>query len=66
MRVLQQNLRVARGFRPMTKRQMAGLRDRVRDQAVDGRYELYKTTALADGKVGREQHGFPSEEELIA
>ena len=66
MKVLRQNLRVAQGFRPMSKRQMDALRKRVRKQADDGRYELYKTTATHDGKVGRKQHGFPSDEELAA
>jgi aryl-alcohol dehydrogenase-like predicted oxidoreductase len=66
MRVLKQNLRVAAGFRPMSKRQMDALRRRVRKEADDGRYELYKTTATHDGKVGRKQHGFPSHEELAA
>ena len=65
-RVLRQNLRVAQGFRPMSPRDMASLRRRVRDAALDGRYELYKTTAMHEGKVGRTQHGFPSEEELSA
>src|SRR5687768_16811680 len=66
MRVLKQNLRVAAGFRPMSPRQMDALRRRVRKEADDGRYELYKTTATHDGKVGRKQHGFPSDEELAA
>jgi hypothetical protein len=34
--------------------------------ASDGRYELYKVTKKYDGKVGREQHGFPTSEELPA
>ena len=66
IRVLRQNLRVAAGFKPMSKRQMDALRRRVRREAEDGRYELYKTTATHDGKVGRKQHGYPSEEELAA
>jgi len=66
MRVLRQNLRVAKGFKPMSKRQMDALRTRVREEAADGRYELYKTTAGSEGKVGRKQHGFPSEEEQAA
>jgi aryl-alcohol dehydrogenase-like predicted oxidoreductase len=66
MKVLRQNLRVAQGFRPMSTRQMDALRKRVRKAAEDGRYELYKTTATHDGKVGRKQHGFPSDEELAA
>jgi aryl-alcohol dehydrogenase-like predicted oxidoreductase len=65
MRVLRQNLRVAAGFKPMSQRQMDALRKRVREEAEDGRFELYKTTAMHDGKVGRQQHGFPSEEALV-
>ncbi len=66
MRVLNQNVKVADDFVPMTPRQMEQLRHRVRAQASDGRFELYKTTAAHEGKVGRQQHGFPSEEELSA
>jgi aryl-alcohol dehydrogenase-like predicted oxidoreductase len=66
MKVLRQNLRIARGFKPMSQRQMDALRKRVRTEAQDGRYELYKTTATHDGKVGRKQHNFPSDEELAA
>jgi aryl-alcohol dehydrogenase-like predicted oxidoreductase len=66
MRVLRQNLRVAAGFKPMSQRQMDALRKRVGEEAEDGRFELYKTTATHDGKVGRQQHGFPSEEEVAA
>ena len=66
MKVLRQNLRIAQGFKPMSQRQMNALRKRVRAEAEDGRYELYKTTATHDGKVGRKQHHFPSDEELAA
>jgi uncharacterized protein len=66
MRVLRQNVRVAAGFRPMSARQMAALRTRVREEAADGRFELYKTTAMHEGPVGRQQHGFPGGEELGA
>jgi aryl-alcohol dehydrogenase-like predicted oxidoreductase len=66
MRVLRQNLQVAAGFRPMTKRQMDALRRRVRDEATDGRFELYKTTAQHEGPVGRAQHGFPDDDEVAA
>jgi aryl-alcohol dehydrogenase-like predicted oxidoreductase len=66
MIVLRRNLRIASRFRPMTKGAMAALRRRVADYAADGRFELYKTTATHEGKVGRQQHGFPTEEELPA
>jgi hypothetical protein len=64
--VLRQNVRVARGFTPMTEAEMDALRARVRASAADGRFELYKTSMRDDGPPGREQHGFPSEDELSA
>lgn len=64
MRVLRQNLKIAQGFRPMTESQAQAYRKRLAGQAADGRYELYKTTAQHDGVEGREQHAFPSQEEL--
>ena len=62
--VLEQNLRVARGFQPFAAEQMAGIRERVRTLAADGRYELFKTTTMYDGKVGRQQHHYPTKEKL--
>ena len=64
MRVLRQNVKIAQGFTPMTANQMQAYRRRLADWAADGRYELYKTTAQHDGVEGREQHGFPSQEEM--
>lgn len=66
MKVLRQNLKVAVGFKPMSERQMNVLCRRVQEQAADGRFELYKTSAKMEGPVGRKQHGFPDEEELSA
>jgi aryl-alcohol dehydrogenase-like predicted oxidoreductase len=66
MRVLRQNLGVARGFSPLSSRTMQALRTRVAEQAADGRFELYKTTAKHEANVGRKQHGFPSQEETGA
>ena len=66
MKVLRQNVRIASGFTPMSKRQMDMLRRRVSEEAADGRFELYKTTARHDGPIGRQQHRFPTDEELSA
>jgi aryl-alcohol dehydrogenase-like predicted oxidoreductase len=66
MRVLRQNVEIAAGFKPMSARQMEALRRRVRDEAADGRFELYKTTAAHEGPEGRKQHGFPDDDELAA
>jgi predicted aldo/keto reductase-like oxidoreductase len=66
MRVLRQNLAVARGFKPMGVKAMAALRARVAVEASDGRFELYKVSAKHEGPEGRKQHGFPSEKEMSA
>jgi uncharacterized protein len=66
MRVLRQNAGVAAGFTPMSARAMAALRRRVQEWADDGRFELYKTTAMHDGEIGRAQHGYPAGDELSA
>jgi len=62
--VLEQNLAVARGFKPMSEGEMEALRNRCKDLAADGRYERFKTTKLYDGDLGREQHGYPPAKEL--
>jgi len=62
--VLRQNLRIARGFTPMTALERASFERTVADAAADGRFESYKTTAEHEGAVGREQHGVPSQEEV--
>lgn len=62
--VLRQNLAVARGFKPMTAKEMQTLRTRCAPYAADGHLELYKSTKHYDGDVGREQHGFPLQKEL--
>jgi aryl-alcohol dehydrogenase-like predicted oxidoreductase len=59
LRVLRQNLRVARGFTPMSASEMQALRSRCAELAADGRFELYKTTLRHEGPVARKQHGFP-------
>jgi hypothetical protein len=50
----------------MSAKQMEELRQRCRSYAADGRLELFKTAVMYDGKIGREQHGLPSTEELPA
>jgi aryl-alcohol dehydrogenase-like predicted oxidoreductase len=66
MEVLQQNLATARGFQPMSETEMQALRESCKFFASDGRFELFKTTKKYDGGVGRQQHHFPSAEELPA
>jgi predicted aldo/keto reductase-like oxidoreductase len=64
MKVLRQNLAVARGFRPMSASEMERIRARYAPLAVDGRFELYKTTAKHEADEGRRQHGFPPQSAL--
>jgi aryl-alcohol dehydrogenase-like predicted oxidoreductase len=64
--VLAQNLAIATSFTPMTSEEMRALRERCRPLAADGRFELFKTTKIYDGAVGRQQHHFPPPEQLPA
>jgi uncharacterized protein len=66
MKVLRQNLKIARAFSPMTDDEMLAYERSIAGDALDGRFELYKTTAEHDGDEGRKQHGFPSQDELGA
>jgi len=57
-KVLDQNLKIVRDFKPMTAEEKAAVEKKVRDVAGDGRYELFKTSKVFDGVVHRKQHGF--------
>lgn len=58
MEDLQQNVAIARGFQPMSWPEKKRLLLEVREEATDGRHELYKTTQDFDGPHHRRQHGF--------
>lgn len=64
MEVLNQNLAIAVNFQPFSAAQMKDLREKCRQFAADGRYELFKMSVKYDGKVGRDQHHFPKTEDL--
>jgi aryl-alcohol dehydrogenase-like predicted oxidoreductase len=64
MRVLKQNLAVARGFKPLSASGMQALRKKVAEQAVHGRFELYKISAAFEGEETRRVHGLPSQAEM--
>jgi uncharacterized protein len=63
--ILQQNLKIARGFKPMTAAEMQALRERTREAAGDGRYELYKVSLKFDNPEARMAHNFPLDEQSI-
>ncbi len=66
LKVLRQNLRIARSFQPMNSEEMQELRSRCAAWAADGRFELYKTSKEFDGPPRRKLHGFPPLENLAA
>jgi aryl-alcohol dehydrogenase-like predicted oxidoreductase len=57
--VLDANVRVARGFRPLDGSGLQQLRDKVASFAGDGRFELYKMSLKFDNPQTRRPHGFP-------
>jgi hypothetical protein len=59
-----QKLRVLANFQPIVADEVQRLRDQCRIAGADGRLELFKMTTKYDGKVGREQHHFPTVEQL--
>jgi aryl-alcohol dehydrogenase-like predicted oxidoreductase len=61
MSILQQNLKVAHGFTPLSDAEMQALRDRARPYAGDGRFELYKTSIKFDNPEARIAHDFPQD-----
>jgi predicted aldo/keto reductase-like oxidoreductase len=64
MRVLRQNLQIARGFTPFSTRQREAIRRKAARFAADGRFELYKISAAFDGVEARRQHGLPDQGEM--
>jgi hypothetical protein len=64
LEVLNQNLAVAVNFQGLDATAMQALRDQCRIVAGDGRNELFKMSTKYDGKVGRQQHHFPTTQEL--
>jgi uncharacterized protein len=59
LEVLQQNLKVAQGFKPYSSEEMQALRDRCGPMAGDARFELYKVSLKFDNPEARLAHGFP-------
>jgi aryl-alcohol dehydrogenase-like predicted oxidoreductase len=64
--VLEQNLEIARGFKQFDESALKTLRERCQNLAADGRLELFKTTKKYDGAIGRQQHHYPTIDELPA
>jgi predicted aldo/keto reductase-like oxidoreductase len=58
---VKQNIEIARSFKPMAEDERKALLARVKEFAGDGRFERFKTQLVYDGRVHREQHGFPTQ-----
>ena len=63
LEVVRQNLKIAQGFIPMQDAEMRGLRERCRQFAGDGRFELYKVSIKYDNPEARMAHDFPLDEQ---
>ena len=59
--ILEQNLKVAQGFQPLSAAEMQALRDRAKKYAGDGRFELYKVSIKFDNPETRYPHEFPQD-----
>jgi len=60
--ILQQNLKIAQDFRPMSASEMQALSTRVSGPAADGRFELFKVSLKYDNPEARMAHDFPLDE----
>jgi len=59
LEVLHQNLKIAQAFQPMPAAEMQTIRERVRQYAADGRFELYKLSLKFDNPEARLAHEYP-------
>jgi aryl-alcohol dehydrogenase-like predicted oxidoreductase len=57
--ILKQNLEIAQNFTALSAQQMQALRDRAKEYAGDGRFELYKASLKFDNPEARLAHEFP-------
>jgi hypothetical protein len=60
-KVLEQNLKIVRDFKPMTDDERKAVEKKTVLLAGDGRFELFKSAIQYDGPVHRKQHGFATE-----
>jgi len=58
MAQLKADIALARNFKPLSVQQRQALLSRVRNEATDGRHELFKSAKTYDGPHHRKQHGF--------
>jgi hypothetical protein len=59
MAILEQNLRIAHEFVPMTAEEQAAAVDKVFHHAWAGQHEPFKTSFQFEGNEARREHGIP-------
>ncbi len=64
-KVLDQNLKIVREFKPLTPEERARIEAGTVTVAGDGRYELFKSSKMFDGPVHRRQHGFDTDTKAV-
>jgi uncharacterized protein len=57
-KVLEQNLKIVREFKPLTDHERQAIEAKTLSVGGDGRFELFKSSKAFDGPVHRRQHGF--------
>ena len=65
MAILEQNLKIAQDFKPMSETEMQTLRERAKPYAGDGQFELYKVSIKFDNPEARIAHQFPLDMQQI-
>jgi hypothetical protein len=65
LEILQQNLRIAQNFQPMTAMEMHALEARTYEAAGDARFELYKVSLKFDNPQARMAHDFPLDQQSV-
>jgi predicted aldo/keto reductase-like oxidoreductase len=64
-RVLDQNLKIVRNFKPLSEEERRRVETSTLKVAGDGRYELFKSSKMYDGPVHRKQHGFDTDTKAV-
>jgi uncharacterized protein len=62
MKVLEQDLKIGRNFKPLDEEALKKLVAKVKEVAGDGRHERFKSTQLFDGPYHQKQHGLTEKE----
>jgi len=65
LQILEQNLKIAQSFTPLSSTEMQALRDRAKPYSGDGQFELYKTSLKFDNPEARLAHSFPLDMQQI-